>query len=351
MPLQASDLADLLASTLRDLGEPSITEITTDLTDHVAMRTLLKQDRVVLDAGTAIQWDVMVATSGNARTVGMYASDNTNVGDTLIQANHPWRFMNASYAFDQREIDMNRSPRRIVDLLKIRRYDCMISQAELMEQLFWQFPASTNTLDPHGVPFWVVKTGASSTGGFNGTVQSGYTTVAGVNPTTYPRWCNWNALYTNVSKEDLCRQWREAAYRTGFKAPAEGGPSTFNGYDGKYAYYTNLALTLRLEELLEAQNENLGNDITAKDGAVVFRRAPVMYVPYLNADTTNPVYAINTATFRTYIHRGWWLRESKIDVTPGQHTVATVHTDSTFNWICKNRRANFVLATGTTYPF
>ncbi len=349
MPLQAENLADLVASTLKDLGEMKITEIATDLQDHVAMNSLLKKDRVQLDAGTAVQWDVMVTQSGAARTVGMYATDNVNVGEVLVQASHPWRHWTTNYAMDAREIDMNRSPRKIVDLLKTRRIDSMISLAELMETLFWQFPTSTNTLDPHGLPFWVVKTGASTTGGFNGTLQSGYSAVAGLSPTTYPRWTNWNALYTAVSKDDLIRKWREAATKTGFKPPVDG-ISTFNT-GNKYGYYTNYSCLGQLEEAVEAQNENLGNDVASKDGDTIFRRVPVTWVPKLDADTTNPVYGVNWGVFKTYLLRGWWLKEMKIDVTPGQHTVATVHIDNTGNWICKDRRRNFVLATATTYPF
>src|SRR5512144_2270926 len=118
--IQASNLGDLIAATLRDLGEMRITEITTDLQRHIAMRNLLKKNRVVLDSGTAVQWDVMTTHSGAAEFVGLYATDNVNVGDTLVQANAPWRHSTTNYAVDERELAMNRSPRRIVDLLKIR---------------------------------------------------------------------------------------------------------------------------------------------------------------------------------------------------------------------------------------
>lgn len=343
--LQAESLADLVATTLRDLGEMRFTEIATDLQDHVAMRTLLRRDRVVLESGTAVQWDVMTQHSGAARHIGLYATDNVNVGDVMIQANAPWRHTTTNYAFDRREIDMNRSPRRIVDLLKVRRIDSMISLAELMETSFWGFPASTDSVTPYGVALWIVK---NATEGFNGGAQTGYTTVGAVNPTTYPRWKNWTYQYTDVTKDDLIRHWRQAATKTNFMPPVEGIP-TFNTGD-RYGFYTNYTVIGKLEEALEAQNENLGNDVASMDGRVIFRRVPVSYVPKLDADTTDPVYGINWGVFKTYILRGWWLRELKIDVQPGQHTVCSVHVDCTHNWICKDRRRNFVLATGTTYP-
>jgi hypothetical protein len=346
MPLQADNLPDLIASTLKDLGEMKITEIATDLQDHVAMKNLLKKNRVVLESGTGIQWDVMVTQSGAARTVGLYASDNVNVGDVLVQANAPWRHLTTNYAFDAREMDMNRSPRRIVDLLKIRRIDCMISLAELMEDLFWRAPATTNTLDPYGVPYWITK---NNTEGFNGGMFTGYTAIGGLSSTTYPRWQNWSGQYTSVTKDDLIRKMRHMAVKTNFRPPVDGIP-TFNTGDnhGIYANYTTIGL---LEEQLEAQNDNLGNDVASKDGDVLFRRSKVQYVPKLDADTTDPVYFINWGVFKTFILRGWWLKESKINMQPGQHTVASVHVDATLNWICRDRRRNGVLAKNTTYPF
>ncbi len=344
--IQADNLADLVATTLRDLGEMKITEIATDLQDHVAMRTLLKKDRVQLESGYGIQWDVMVTQSGAAKFVGLYASDNVNVSDVMTQANAPWRHSTTNYAFDDREMAMNRSPRRIVDLLKIRRIDAMISMAELMEGAFWGWPSSTDTLTPYGVAYWVVK---NATEGFNGDAQTGYSsTVGGLSTTTYPRWKNWTYQYTAVSRDDLIRHWRQAAVKTNFKPPVDGIP-TFNTGD-KYGFYTNYAVLGQLEEALESQNEDLGNDIASKDGATVFRRVPVMYVPKLDADTTGPVYGLNWGVFKSYILRGWWLKETNISITPGQHTVASVHVDNTLNWICKDRRRNFVLATGTTTP-
>lgn len=343
--IQADNLADLVSSTLRDLGEMKITEITTDLQDHIAMRVLLKKDRVQLESGYGVQWDVMIQHSGAARTVGLYASDVVNVGDVLVQANAPWRHATTNYAFDEREISMNRSPRRIVDLLKIRRIDCMISLAELMENLFWSCPSTTNTLDPYGVPYWVTK---NATEGFNGGMFSGYTAVGGLSSTTYPRWQNWTYQYTSISRDDFIRHARQAAVKTAFRPPVDG-IATFNTGD-RYGFYTNYTVIGQLEEALESQNEDLGNDIASKDGMTIFRRVPVTWVPWLDRDSTNPFYGLNWGVFKTYILSGEWLRETKVSVTPGQHRVASVHVDSSLQWICRDRRKNFVLATGTSYP-
>lgn len=336
--IQADNLGDLVAATLKELGEMKFTEIATDLQNYVAMRNLLKKNRIVLDSGYGVQFDVMVTHSGAASFVGLGAVDNVNIGDTLIQGTAPWRHVTTNYAVIRQELAMNRTPRRIVDLLKVRRIDAMISLAVLMEDAFWSYPASTDTTTPYGVQYWIVT---NATEGFNGGAQSGYTTVGGINPSTYTRWKNYTAQYVTVSKEDLIRKWRAAATKTKFMPPVDGIPS-FNTGD-QYGFFSNYDVIQALEEAVEAQNENLGNDLASKDGVTMFRRVPVTWVPKLDSDTTDPVYGINWGVFKTHVLRGEWLNETNIPVTPGQHTVASVHTDCTLNWICKDRRRNFVI--------
>lgn len=343
--LVATALVDLVATTQRELGKPKFTEIATDLQEHTAMKSLLKKNRIVIQAGYGIQWDVMVNHSGSAANIGLGATDNVNIVDTMVQAQADWRNSTANYAFIGQEISMNAEPARIVDLVKERRIACMISLAELMENNFWGPPVSaTDLVTPWGVNMWIVK---NATEGFNGGAPSGYTSI-GLNPTTYPRWKNWTAQYTNVTKDDLVRKWRKAATFTNFKPPVDGIPTFHTG--DQPGYYTNYGVIGPLEEALEAQNENLGPDVASMDDKLIFRRVPVNWVPKLEADTTNPVYGINWGSFKTIVLTGWWLKETNVPVYPGQHTVSAHFLDCTYNWVAKNRRCHFVLATGTTYP-
>lgn len=344
--LTAPQLGDLVNATLRDLGEMRFTEIATDLQRHTAMRNLLKRNRIQLESGFGIQWDIMVTQTGAAANVGLGASDNVNIVDTLIQGTADWRNTTTNYAIIGQELAMNRTPRRIVDLLKVRRIGALISLAELMESNFWGPPvAATDNVTPFGVNMWFVK---NATEGFNGGAPTGYTTVAGVSPTVYPRWQNWTYQYTSVSRDDLIRHWRKAATFTDFQPPVDGIP-TFNTGD-VYGFYSNYGVIGPLEEALESQNDNLGNDIASKDGLTLFRRVPVTWVPKLEADTTNPVYGINWGVFKTMILRGWWLRETAVPIVPGQHTVSAQFLDSTYQWVAKDRRRAFILSTGTSYP-
>ncbi len=343
--LLPSQLGDLVNTTIKNLGKPKFTEIATDIQEHTAMKNLLKKNRVVIDSGYAVQWDVMVNHSQSSRNVGLGAVDNVSQVDTMTQASADWKNVTANYSFIGQEIDMNREPARIVNLVTERRIACLISLAELMEANFWGPPvAITDTTTPWGVNTWIVK---NATEGFNGGVPSGYTTI-GLNPTTYPRWNNYTFPYTNVTVDDFIRKVRKAATFTKFKPPVEGIPTPNTG--DNYGFYTNYGVLGPLEESLVAQNENLGSDIASQDGNTLLRRVPVTWVPKLEPDTTNPFYGINWGWMKTYVLDGWWLKETDVPIYPNQHTVAAHFLDLTFQWITKNRRAHFVGSNGTTYP-
>lgn len=343
--IQAENVVDFVNDTLKDLGKPKFTDISSTVQRHVAMKNLLQKNRVVLESGSGIQFNVLVAQSNAARNVALGESDNVNLVDGMVQASTVWRNSQTSYMLIGQLMAMNREPSRIVDWVKQQRVMALISLAELMESNFWAAPSSTDVKTPYGLPYWVTK---NATKGFNGGTLTGYTTVAGLNTTTYSQWNNWTFPYTAVSRDDFIRGGREAATKTDFIPPVDGIPSPNTG--DEYGFYTNYAVVQPLEEAAESQNDNLGSDVASHDGKTMFRRVPVTWVPWLERDTTNPFYGINWGWMKTYILRGWWLRETNIEYTPGQHTVASHFIDLTYNFLSKNRRCHLVGSNGTTYP-
>jgi hypothetical protein len=343
--LTATQVLDLVATTLRDLGKPRFTEIATPFQRLTAMRNLVRKNRVEFSSGYGFQWDVKVGLSGSATNVGLGAADVINDVDTMVQATADWRNSTVNDSIIGQVMAMNREPQRIVDFVRSKRIDALISLSLLMENNFWGPPPGvTDVLTPWGVNIWIVK---NATEGFNGGAPSGYTTI-GLNPTTYPNWQNWTYQYTSVSVDDLIRHWRKAATFTDWQPPVDGIP-TFNTGD-EYGFYTNYGVLGPLEENLVAQNDNLGPDIASQDGKVMMRRVPVIWIPRLEADTTNPVYGINWGWFKTFVLSGWWLKETHIPHYPGAHTIEAHFMDSSYQFVARNRRVMFVLSTGTSYP-
>jgi len=339
MGLTSDQIVDLVTTTQKDLGKLKWTDIATDLQEFVALPQILKKKKVRFDSGIGIQFNVMTGNSGAAKNSGLYAVDDVNVGDVMQTAELPWRHCTTSYAFERRELAMNQEPARIVELVKVRRVDAMLSMAELMESNLWgKPPDSTDTEIPFGVLYWIVK---NATEGFNGGNPAGFSAgCAGLSSATYPRWKNWTAQYAAVSKTDLIRKMRKAARFTTFKSPVPQ-PQYLQG-PGQYGIYTNYNVLGTMEEILEDQNDNLGNDVASKDGQTVFRGNPVQWVPFLEDDGTDPVFGINWGTFKPVFLKGEYLREEPPEKAPNQHTVFEVFVDCTLNFECRDRRRLWV---------
>ena len=353
------DIDDLVELTLNHFEKDSWVDISTELQRYFAYENLLMGDRIGVDGGERLQWQVKVRNTGGAKNTGLYAVDDVKVADNMKSCTVNWTKQTANMAYDVDEEGFN-SPNanRIVNLIKTRRHDALTSFAELMEDNFWGFPANTTDENeqrkPLGVPYWIVR---NNTLGFNGGLphSTGHTTVAGLSPTTYTRWKNFTGGYRNMDKRDLVRKMREAVMKCEFRQPVSQ-PSPAGGKPA-YVLASTYEVIQRMEELLEDQNDNLGNDIASKDGDVTFRRTPMNWVPWLdlNQDTTgtasvdanpygkNPIYGINNRAFRMVFKTGKFMQRTQPIIAPNQHSVRHIHWDSWCQFQCFDRRGNFVL--------
>jgi hypothetical protein len=349
--LQAADIADLVLSTLNDLGRGKWTDIASSLQRHVAMTQLLQKHKVGFSGGKGIQWNLMVKNGGHARQTGLFQTDNVNVVNVMKQAEAPWRHTETSYAFDIREFLMNQSEEAIFDLIKTRRASAWISLAEHLEDQFWRTPAGASDENLWGVNYWVVYNSAATAGqfAFTSALPSGISNIAGLDPATFSRWRNGSAKYSSIDNTNaatnLITLWREAAVKCDFKSlPMAAIPQYSVGM--QMGYYTNYSVLQKLEFSLTQQNDNLGNDVASKDGAVVFRRVPVEYVPFLDTCNQNPVYGIDWSALQPVFLEGNYLRETHKKEADNQHNVTNHFVDLTMNLRCTDRRKQFVLSDG-----
>lgn len=343
--ITVDDLHDIQQTTLRQLNRKKFTQIASTLQRYPGTRNLMPKKKRMVQGGKGIQWNVMVAHANSARNVGLGAQDIINIPDTQTQATAEWRHTTNFWAMEGREPAMNEGESQIVDAIEARQIACKIAWVELMESNIWGVPpSSSDEVTPNSIRTCIVKNASE---GFNGGAPSGFTTIFGINPSTYSAWKNYTAQYVAISKDDLIRKWRAMATKIEWMAPVEGIPD-IDGDGMGMGWYTNYAVIAACEEILEAQNDNLGVDIASMDTRLVFRRGPVEWVPRLDVETTNPVYGINWSTMYFFFLRGWDMKQFHVPVYPGQHTMGANFVDSTYNLLCTNRRKNGVLATGTT---
>jgi hypothetical protein len=337
MPITVEQDLDLIATTQRELGKLRWTEIATDVQEHTALPMILKKEKVQFEDGTGIQRNVMIDHSGAAKFAKLFEVDDVNVADVMATFNIPWRHATTNYAIERREMAMNRGASRLVDLVKVRRADAMISLAELLEGMLWSYGLTDDGITPFGITYWLTK---SATEGFNGLAHSAF--ASGKGGFSNARWRNWTADYNTVTKDDLIRKMRKGYVFTKFK-PIVPHPDYARGGDryGIYMGYDELGL---FEELAEAQNENLLNDLASKDGRTLFRGVPLTRVAELEADTDDPIYFINWSCFYPVFLRGEYMREEGPRVKGDQHTTYVTHIDLTVNTLCTNLRKQAVFS-------
>jgi len=367
----SSDYLDLIISTLKNFEKLSWTDLVPSIQKHTAMPELLRKKRVQFGSGYGHQFNVRLYSNNAARNVKLNEEDNPTTADVLDTGQVNWRHSETHWAIEERIVAMNKEPSRLVDLLKVSRIDAMTSLAELMESNFWgEPPASSDEIAPLGLKYWISKDDANSVGngppttaGFKGNlpvsdanVDAGHTKVGGLAPSVgedgindKSKWRNWVGKYTNVSKSDLIRKMREASAKTYFQPPVDG---PFNNKSIDAAYYTTYAVVSKMEEILESQNDNLGNDVASKDGLVSFRRSPVIWVPKIDDDiysagnNVDAVFGVNWNNFKPVFLSGEYMKESRVSPHPLHHRTITQYVDCTYNFFCNDRRSQFVLAKG-----
>jgi hypothetical protein len=342
------EIKDLVIGTLDNYGPPRFQLIAQDLQEYEIMSKWLKKGKVLFDSGQGIKRTLMSRTGQAAKHVGLAEEDTVNIPDLLDQLDVPWRHATTNWAFIRHEALMNRGEALITNIVEPRRVGAMIDLADELEDKGWAVPGTTDKLLPYGIPYWVVKaTAANSTDTFNGgyPVDSDgntHSSVAGVNLTDSPNFKNWNDTYTLVNRDDLIRKMRKAALYTKFKAPIQVKDYS-RGSGARRRIYMNYDTQLDFEEVATAQNENLGPDVAYMDGMALFRRTPITGVAQLNSDTSDPVYGIDHNKFYMCVLRGDYLRESDPEKAAKQHNVFEVFVDLTYNYLCLDRRCQWVI--------
>ncbi len=341
MGLTAADIADLVNGTLQDTDAGNLVDLSSDLQEYVFADELLDSKKVKYDSGKSLQINLMTDDGGQARNTTLTSTDNYNIVNVLATGSIPWRTANTFWAVDMRVVDMNKGAAQITDYMMTQRATSWVSWAKLEEQNFWTGPAdgTTDVTSPFGVRYYIVY---NATEGFNGGDPFSGVGAAGILTASQPRWKNYTANYTAISKDDLVRKIRKAMGKTNFISPKKAG---LTKKELKYGMYTNLDVELELETQLQKQNDNLGSDLAQYDGQVHIRKVPLTRVPFFDSYTTsNPVYLIDWTTFYPCYLEGWYAKQTGAREVKGAHNQVAVDVDFVRNFKCENRRKQCLIA-------
>lgn len=339
MPLRDTDIADMLTTTLHDLGRGRFHQIAQEIVEYIVLPRLLRKERIrIQSSGVGIKETLMTSTGGSARWVGLLEEDVLNFNDLLDSMTVNWCRLTDNMLWERRMLLENRGEARINDVIMPQRVAMMLRMADALEEGYFGAPDASDVKKPWGLKYWIVK---NATTGFNGGVPSGFTTVGGVSLSDSPTFKNYTFQYTDVTKADLIKKLRTAHRQTNWRSPVKK-PGMVSEFGERRQLFCNEETISAIEDVGESQNENLGRDIASMDDTIVFKKHPITYVPYLDADTTNPIYMNDLDSIVPFVLKGDYLRESDARVSPKQHNAFEVHVDLSINFICTNRRANAV---------
>lgn len=134
---------------------------------------------------------------------------------------------------------------------------------------------------------------------------------------------------------------RTASRKTNFRSPLSHAVPNLGAMQN--GIYTNSDVIGLLEEVLETQNMNLGNDIASKDGRTLFKGTPITYAPKLDSDTSDPVYMLDWKTLAVGVMAGWENNLTKPYQVADMHNVRRVDLDCSTNMICTDLRQQAVI--------
>lgn len=350
MSLRPEQIDDLVATTLNDYTRNVWLDLSLPLQKYFAMGNMILNNKIGMDGGMSLQWQVRLTNAGNAKPVGLYEKDKVNIDQTIIAASVPFKFIETSWGYDVKEEAFNSSPAALISVVKSRQFGAYADMAELMEELWWGFPANATDAGelkkPYGLLYWLVPNSAE---GFNGGNASPHANCAGIDASTTANamWRNWTGTYASIDKQDCIKKIRKAMYKTKFVSPIPY--PKIEGEGISYAMCSTYETIAEMESILEGQNDNLGNDVASKDGMVQIRGNKIVPIPYLdtNAGTNsawkkNPIIGINLNHFKCVFKKGHMMRRSAI--TPGDsHDSRSVFYDSSLQFVNYDRRSNFYL--------
>ena len=357
MGVKNADLADLIEITLADLPKQQF-EVMWDHPQYEFCR-IYQNERMEIDGGTSIKRKVMLDPAGGAHYRRLFDTDEPDVEDVMQGIDVPWTQISTNYSWDKVEILRNKNTEKgFINLMKTRRVAKLWGLADLIEERAWKTPTSaTDDLYPYGVPYYLTfyesDSTISTTDGFNGQFikfQDGTysATVAGLNATTYDKWRNYCAVYSNIDNAML-KKFRKAFLLTKFKAPLIVNDPA-NKRNAAKRIYCDADTAVELQDLADQRDDKhtggelMGNIFADPGGVVYINRLPVIYIPQLVGATANPIYCVDFSKFIPVVQEGYWMVEGEPMVDRSQHTTFTVFLDGSHQNLCVNRRAaGFVL--------
>ena len=342
MGFSSTQLDDLVVTTTEKMPTLTFSDVSQVLQYNELFSKFIRRNRVDVESGTEIRGTVRTTKPNTARQRQMFETDTISIPALHQKKLVPWRHTDQHWAWERREVLMNREPSRLANLIDGRRGGAIIDLAELMELQFLGGPSSSTDLTTvWGIEHWIVY---NATTGFTGVHPSGFSDIAGIDANVHTRYRNYSANYTDVTQDDLISKMSTGHRKIRFVSPQS--KKAFRGANSEtFLIYMDETTINEYEKRSMDQNDDLGKDGRPYDDQTAFRRNAVLYLPVLddNSTETNPVYMINVDEFKVKVLSGDFLAETGPDPHPNDHNTRVMWIDVTWNMDvgARNRHAVF----------
>lgn len=351
-----SALAELLQTTLSNYPIDDF-QTTFAYQRYEVVDRWFAKDRVQETAGVDIRRKITLDDTGTAKMIYPRAKRKVAIVDTMKEISAPWVDAMVYWSVDRKEMMRNRSPWKLIELVKHRRIQAKQSKADLLEVQAWSTPTNTNDeLNARGLPYWAsfADNGATGADFVGHTVRfADGTTSATKGGITYTdakcaRWQHWVDTYDGTFNLTLVNKMRLAWIKMNFKRPKNVEESSKRPFSD-WRIYMSQENSVQYEALATANNDNLGPDVAPFDGdSLVFKRTPIIPIPQIGTMRVTdgggasfdpkPIYFINHGRFYPIVHTGEWMREHGPYTDVEMPEEFTTYIDSEFQFFCDNVR-------------
>jgi hypothetical protein len=275
-----------------------------------------------------------------------FTADNQN---KLVQAEIHIRHGEETNGIDESDIDMNSGEAQLVDEVELGMQMMYQRLCESIELRSWSVPATGDTLNEVGIPYYVACPSDAS-GGFQGALPGGgHTLVANIDPVTAnTRYRNYADLFTDYIHEDFSLKASNLFRAINFVPPTKAKGMQGGTIDALRVYCGDDSLS-DYELMLNTQNDQLGSDGLPMYGRGMLKGLTPIAVPQLNSDGTGspatnsfPWYFINHNLLFPVFVPGWRFKEKNGTVPMSHQKWWGVFFK--YNWVGLSRRRQAVMA-------
>lgn len=364
--IQADQLDSIIKTTERHIERDRKASIAERLTEYIGARMLFQEKKVIVSDGYGIEWNMTTDHSNTATQVGLFDTIAPATNLHQVRFNMPWRHTRAHVSWDLRELAMNKSPSRILNIVKEKIFEMDVAWIEQLESQIWQGPTAGDDQSVFGLwGYWIYSPldggtnnnsgsyASTSTGARVAVNRTGFSAGPGnVSRATYSRSAPWYQNYTAVTYGDLFTKMRTGFNKINYKAPVKA--NLLGDGNTKFGIYCTQADELLAADQARLQNENIGSDMAYYDGKAVVRGTPITGVPKLDeidatlASANHPFLVIDWSQFRPICLEGFAPYEVTETGGSNQPLTVTRARYMTWNARCWNAKTMALFTQNTT---